>query len=303
MPEVMTVTGPIDPGNLGHVQPHEHVFSDLTQARHRWDFACLEDPEQMTEEVQAYFDAGGRTLVDVTPLACGRDPVKLARVAQATGVHIVMGVGWYREPYYPPEVFERTTSYLAGQLVDEITNGFDDTGIKPGIIGEIGLDKKHMHAAEERVFRAAGRAHRSTGLAITVHTPPHTPEVILEVLGEEGVDPARVIFGHMDNTLELDYFESVLKAGSVVELDLIGIQTINTDQRRADLVTKLVERGYQNRILLSQDLYTRDRLTTNGGHGYGYLINTFLPRLAAAGLDEDILQQLTMRNPQRLLAV
>jgi predicted metal-dependent phosphotriesterase family hydrolase len=303
MPQVMTVTGSIDPGELGHVQPHEHVFSDLTQARHRWDFACLEDAEQMTQEVEAYSDAGGRTLVDVTPLACGRDPRKLVRVAQATGVHIVMGVGWYREPYYPPEVFERTTNYLAGRLIDEITHGFEDTGIKPGIIGEIGLDKKNMHAAEERAFRAAGRAHRSTGLAISVHTPPHTPEVILEVLREEGVDPARVIFGHMDNTLELDYFESVLKAGSVVELDLIGIQTINTDQRRADLVVKLVERGYQDRILLSQDLYTRDRLKSNGGHGYGYLIETFLPRLTAAGLGQDVIHQLTQTNPQRLLAV
>ena len=124
----------------------------------------------------------------------------------------------------------------------------------------------------------------------------------LEILREEGVDPARVVVGHCDNTLELPYLEAILRTGAYVEFDLIGIETINTDERRAAMLVELVRRGHAERLLVSLDLYTRQRLATNGGRGYAELIEHFLPRLRDAGLDDEVLHLLTHVNPQRVLA-
>jgi phosphotriesterase-related protein len=303
MGKVMTVLGEVDSSLLGHVQPHEHVFCDISWIPNRWDFPVLEDINQMLEEVTLYKEGGGGTLVDVTPMACGRDPIKLASVSRDTGIHIVMGTSWYRAPYYPDLIHKTNTRDLTAILVDEITNGFEDSGIKPGIIGEIGLDKRWIQGSEERVFRASARASNATGLAITTHTPPHCALMLIDLLQEENVDPERIILGHLDNTLELDYFLGVLKAGCAVEFDLIGLQHLNTDQRRANLVVELVKLGYGDRILLSMDVYTRPQLKTNGGLGYSYLIETFLPRLRAGGVSEEEIELMTHKNPARLLEI
>lgn len=299
---VMTVRGPVPAGELGHVQPHEHVFMDISWARHRWDLCAFTDEVQMTEEVRRYRAAGGGTLVEVTCLNIGRNPEGLRRVSEATGVHIVMGTGWYREPYYPEYIERTATASLAAMLVEEIEHGYADTGIRPGIIGEIGVDKRWVQGVEERVLRAAARAQRRTGLALTTHTPPFAAAQMWEILAEEGVDPARVVFGHVDNTLELPYLLEILRTGCWLQFDLIGLDGINSDDRRARVLVDLARQGYLDRLLISCDLAVRARLSTNGGHGYQHLIEGFLPLLARYGLTDDDIHQLTHTNPQRMLA-
>lgn len=301
--QVMTVRGPISPDELGFTLPHEHVFNDLSWAQYRWLAIPITDEAQMTEEVQLYKEVGGNTLVDVTLEHIGRDPQKLRQVSEATDVHIVMGCGFYRAPYYPEFVNKTSTNELAKYIINEIENGVGNTGIKPGIIGEIGIDKQWIQGIEERVIRAAGRAQRETGLAITLHCPPHTALAFFEILDEEGVSPDRIIFGHMDNTLEMDALEAALAIGAYVEFDLIGIDFINTDERRAKFLAELIRRGHRDHLLISLDLYTRPRLITNGGTGYPHLIKNFLPLLRKEGVDEEIIYHITHTNPARVLAV
>ena len=144
----------------------------------------------------------GGTLVDPTLEHIGRDPEKLRRVSEATGVHVVMGTGFYRAPYYPEFVNKLTTQRLADYMIDEIENGAGGTGIRPGIIGEIGLDKAWVQGVEERVLRAAARAQVATGLALTTHTTLYMALEFLEIFEEERVKPDRVILGHLDAVLE-----------------------------------------------------------------------------------------------------
>lgn len=302
MADVMTVLGPVPAAELGHVQPHEHVFSDISWAVSRWDLPVLHDQVQMIEEVRLFGGAGGGTLVELTCMTIGRNPQGLKAVSEASGVHIVMGTGWYRAPYYPPEIERSTTAELADRLVHDIEHGADDTGVRPGIIGEIGIDKQWVQGVEERVLRAAARAQRRTGLALTTHTPPSSAMRMYDIFREEGVDPRRLVFGHVDNTLELDYLVEIANLGAYVQFDLIGIEELNTDERRADMLVELVRQGYGDQLLLSCDLAARRRLSTNGGAGYAYLITEFLPRLRARGLDDALLDQLTRVNPQRMLA-
>ncbi len=167
--DVMTVRGPIRGDRLGLTLPHEHLFIDLFRITRVRD-GLLNDETLAIQEAARFKAAGGGTLVEVTNHGLKRNPAGLRRVAEATGLHVVMGSGWYREPYYDHDyIARRTTAHLAADFVAEIEKGEPETGIRPGIIGEIGADWSWVSPPEERVHRASARAHRQTGLAITLH--------------------------------------------------------------------------------------------------------------------------------------
>ena len=191
----MTVRGPIAADQLGFVQPHEHLLLNVEWIETRWSLDGILDDEALAiEELSAYRAAGGQSIFDLTNNGLRRDPEAVRRISEATGVHVVMGCGWYRQPFYPAEeLIDRTsTQALADRLLDEIDNGLDGTDVRPGIIGEIGSNKDFVSAQEERVFRAAGRAAAHSGLAVTTHSVASPVGLEhLRILCEEGVDPAR----------------------------------------------------------------------------------------------------------------
>src|SRR5262249_48267671 len=169
-----------------------------------WDMVrsysvILDDEAVATEELVRYRRAGGSAICDPTTCDLGRDPEALRRISQATGVHIVMGSGWYRPATYPTYIEREGPGQLAARLIGELTQGVGATGIRPGFIGEIGTERHFIAPATERVFRAAARAHVTTGCPIVTHTT-HSGELALaqlDLLEEEGVDPARVIISHL----------------------------------------------------------------------------------------------------------
>jgi predicted metal-dependent phosphotriesterase family hydrolase len=154
----MSVTGPVQPGDLGVVLPHEHVFADLV--REYRGTGLLNDEYLARRELEAFAAAGGTTLVDLTLDEIGRNPPALRRVAEAAGVTIIMGCGHYRDPYLDRGWFDRhTVEAIADEMVRDAEEGVRDTGIRAGIIGEIGADKWYISAAEERSFaHPPGRA-------------------------------------------------------------------------------------------------------------------------------------------------
>jgi phosphotriesterase-related protein len=311
MAHVQTVLGPIDPGDLGFTLPHEHTQIALWHVPDRWDYWQLtRDRSLIREELAAYRDAGGRSLVDLTSPGVGRDPDWLADLARASGLHIVMGCGWYREAYYPPEVLvdHRSVDDLADELVREATEGVGDRGVRPGIIGEIGTDKPWVSALEERVHRAAARAARRTGLAVTTHgVLSAVGQAQLRIFEEEGLDPARVVVGHADSYPHLDHQLAIVERGASVEFDFLGMSFTPVERhgepRTVELLCELLARGHVDRILLSQDVCHDAQLSRYGGHGYTYLATTFLPRLREAGVSDAEIETMTVANPRRLLTI
>ena len=203
--QVQTVTGRVPADELGFTLPHEHTAITLWGIRNRWDYWELTADEPIVAtELEAFRALGGSCLVDLTLPGVGRDPRWLRRLAERTGLRIVMGAGWYREAYYPPEALidRRSVESLADELVREFHEGVGETGIRPGILGEIGTDKPWVSAQEERVFRAVARASRATGMAVTTHAVMSDVGLAqLRTLEGAGVDPGRVVIGHADRVL------------------------------------------------------------------------------------------------------
>jgi phosphotriesterase-related protein len=299
--EVMTVTGPVAAEQLGVVLPHEHVFIDLV-SEYRGN-GLLNDEHLACQELRALRAAGGSTLVDLTLDEIGRDPAALRRVSEATGISIVMGCGHYRDPYLDRAWFDRTAvDAIAEELVRDIVEGVLGTGIRAGIIGEIGADRGYISAAEERSFRAAARAHAITGLTISTHAarwPVGTAQ--LRLLAEEGVDPRRVIVGHTDSVPIPAYHLALVRQGCYVSFDSIGTGSPYDTDRAVDYVLDLVKAGFGAQILLSHDVCLQDHLRAAGGPGYAYLLTDFLPRLTAAGLDPEQVRSFVTDNPRLAL--
>ncbi|HET9085782.1 MAG TPA: hypothetical protein VFN41_15400 [Candidatus Limnocylindrales bacterium] len=311
MPHVQTVLGPIDPGELGFTLPHEHTQISLWHIQTRWDYWQLtRDEPLILQELEAFRQAGGGGIVDLTMPGVGRDPQWLAGIARASGLNVVLGCGWYRGAYYPVETLidRRSVDDLADELVHEASEGVGDTGIRPGIIGEIGTDKPWVSALEERVHRAAARAARRTGLALTTHSvlsPVGLDQ--LTIFEAEGADPSRVVVGHSDSYAHLDHYLAIIERGASIEFDFLGMSFTPAERhgegRIVELLCELLSRGHVEHVLLSQDVCHDSQLRRYGGNGYTYLASTFLPRLREAGVSDGEIETMTVENPRRLLSI
>jgi phosphotriesterase-related protein len=305
-PYIQTVDGPVEPESIGMTLTHEHVFLELWADDGQGFIGQTRDEELLAAELDAFRAAGGTCVVDQTPGGAGRDPLGLRRLSARTGLAIVTGCGWYIEAYYPPsdDLARRSTADIAEQLVREATDGFGGSGVRPGIIGEIGAAQGWISPLEERVHRAAARAQVATGLPLATHTLYHaTGAAQMALFDEEGVDPARVCIGHCDTFPSLDYCLSVARWGGYVSIDNVGHQAGDHEHAVRRLVLDLIEAGHSDRLLLSQDVGQVHELRSRGGRGYAYVAETFLPALRAAGVPEEAVTMMTVENPRRWLTI
>lgn len=311
---VMTVRGPVPVEQVGFCLPHEHTFIDLVRIHPTqllaYDFQLL-DHRMVTEEVglfvtavekSPFASAGRPLLVELTSgPRMGRDPNGLLQLSTKLDVHIVMGCGWYREPWFEPEFERRTVRELTTTLLNEIEVGVAG-GIKPGIIGELGTDRDFVSPAEERVLRAAARAHLKTGLTITLHARASKVALAqIETLREEGVDPGRIIAGHTDSIHEPDYHEELARLGAWVEFDTVRGKVPYAADRSIRYIIEARRRGYLRQLLLSSDVCALSHLHAYGGSGYDYIPALFSLRLREAGFSDEELWILFVENPRRAL--
>lgn len=301
---VMTVLGEIDPGAMGITLTHDHLLVDGWGLRQLYE-AILDDEELAADELAKFKAAGGGTVCDPTNIGLGRDPEALVRLSRATGVHIVMGAGWYREVVYPGYIAERSTEELAGFLVDEVEHGVDGSGIRPGFIGEIGTERGHITPAVERVFRAAARAHVRTGIPILTHTT-HWGELAIEqldLLAEEGVDPGAVIVSHLGDRRTVDHMLPIAERGAWLNVDnLAFVAGYAPLEFRADNIAELCRRGLADRVMLSNDICELGQLSAYGGPGYANVLENVLPMLRERGVTDEQFHQMTVENPARAFA-
>ncbi len=346
--QVMTVNGPIAPGSVGRALTHEHllidftlplgeparwlaagrrqptaaldvafyhapltldILSDVVHGRMNRDTYLLDDEALAIKEAGEFKRHGGGTIVDVTSIGLKRDPEALRRISRATGLNVVMGASWYIKAFHPADMGQRTVEALTEEIVRDVTVGVGDTGIRSGIIGEVGTTGQPLTPNETKVIRASGRASRLTGAAISLHTTAalHEQPRVLDLLAEEGADLSRVIVGHSDPIADdIPFLTSLLKRGVYIQFDVLGRPPLITRTRPTDAevgrtIRSLIEAGYGDRLLLSQDICTKTSLKAYGGTGYSYIEQMFVPYLKQIGVTDAHLAAIIVHNPARVL--
>jgi phosphotriesterase-related protein len=334
MKKAMTVLGPVDADRLGHILPHEHILVDLSDLdiapkypelldkkvsieilgklrRDIWscrDNLRLDDQQLAGQEIASFKRNGGGTIVDVTPVGLKRDVNPIREIAKQTGVNIVVGTGYYHAAVHPRQVAELSVGDIAGWMVKELQVGIDDTGIKAGIIGEIGIESP-MHPEEEKVLRAAARAQRRSGAPISVHQ--HGGNEIKQIdaiLSQEGISPERVILCHMGSaSQELRFWAA--DRGYYVEIDRFGHEyytdalagIITRDPDRIKMVKALIERGHLRQLLISNDIALKMLLKRYGGWSYEHIKLNIKPFMLREGIPIKAVDTMIYYNPMRAI--
>eukprot|EP00026_Physarum_polycephalum_P011443 Phypoly_transcript_11670.p1 GENE.Phypoly_transcript_11670~~Phypoly_transcript_11670.p1 ORF type:complete len:349 (+),score=52.06 Phypoly_transcript_11670:86-1132(+) len=274
----------------------------------------LDEPQVAERELELFKKYGGKTIVEVTTHGIGRNPTFLSELSQKTGINIISGAGFYLDCVHPEDMNTRTESDLENQMVKEVTEGIDGTTIKAGLIGEIGCSWP-LTQNERKVLRAAARAQNRCGCALMVHPGRNVraPMEILNILIAAGANMPRVIMCHIDRTVhDWNVIREIVATGCVLEYDLFGseisyypyasdVPGMPNDTQRIQWVKRLVDEGFVNQVVISHDVYTKHRLSTYGGHGYGHILKNIVPRMKTFGITDENITQILQGNPKRLL--
>lgn len=339
--KVQTVLGLVEPENLGITLPHEHILLDyskefvepmaasekylayqpVTLQNLGWilmnynknlDNSRLTDEETAIDEVLLYKRNGGLTIADVTPQGLGRDPLGLVRIARATGVNIIMGTAYYVATAHPREMEQWTEQQIATEFTNDILIGVEGTGVRAGLIGEIGCSWP-LAKNEVKVLRAAAIAQQETGAPLMIHPgrDESAPSEIIEILRNAGADLSRTIICHISRTLFKSANRLKLAAtGCYLEYDLFGHSwyyahpkpiSVPSDPERVDQIYELIAAGYEKQILASHDVCWKMYLSRYGGHGYSYILKYSVPLMRWKGISEEQIHTILVDNPKKAL--
>ncbi len=280
---------------------HEHVIIDLSHEK-GLDDCFFNDYESIVNEFKSLYNNGVRNIVDVTTDGMGRDPEYVNKVEVATGINIISSTGFYQDKFLPKFVDDNSVEAIADFFVSEITNGIGDSGRYANIIGEIGTSKNMMTDREQKVFEAAVIAHFKTGCKITTHCTLGTyGHEQVEFFKAHGVELSNVVIGHVDLTGDYDYIKWMLDQGVYVEFDTIGKNNYMPDATRVEILSKLQSDDLLDRVFFSLDITRKSNLKSNGGIGYGYLFEVFIPMLKDAGITDESLDKILRLNPLKFL--
>ncbi|MSP79293.1 MAG: hypothetical protein EXR67_07080 [Dehalococcoidia bacterium] len=316
MPSAHTVMGEIPVNKLGITFPHEHVV--LAWGAARSDMADAYNPKALTDTVCADLGPAVKnhklaTIVDAGPPELGRDVEVQRMVSQRLGINIIAATGHYKVGGGGiPLVWQfQDIEVIEEHFVEEITKGVGPNKVKCGVI-KLASSDDFTNPAEEKIFRAGARAAKRTGCPIITHSDPtgwavtNVGKKQLDIILSEGVDPSKVMLGHIDGTPNLNYLLELVKRGCYVAFDRIGGRGVVPDEGRAGLVGALCVTGYANHVLLSMDhqgvwLPKKAPMIAAAGKYFSYLQEKFVPMLRQGGVKERDIDQMLVGNPQNLL--
>jgi len=256
MPDVQTVQGAVDAGELGTVLAHEHVrFRDEAVAA-EWPARYDEQAEldAALTAVTAAKSFGVQTIVDPTAMFGGRDVRFMKRVAEETGVRIVACTGIYSYDYLPHYFENRDVDVMAEHFISDLQHGIQGTDIRAAFL-KCAADAPGVTEHVEKIHRAVARASVQTGAPIMAHSMPAvgTGPRQVEIFAEEGVDLARVQVAHCGDTDDVGYIEGLIDRGVYVGLDRYGLEMFLPIDKRNATAAELLRRGHAERLMISQD--------------------------------------------------
>jgi phosphotriesterase-related protein len=246
----------------------------------------MRDADLMSEELGLAKREGIACIVDAGHPDMGRDINFLRQVSMKSGVPIVVGGGFYNQPFYPKEI----SAMSEDQIVQALFKQVDADTV--GAFGEIG-SWDEITADERKVFRAIGKAHVATNIPIFTHTgiPGKSALEQLDLLEDAGVKPDRVVIGHLGNLVDPNVYvhKTICRRGAYVGFDRQGG---NGDAQQVPMVMALIEAGFADHLMFSAD----------ASRGYAKTVTVFVPKLKAAGASDEILHRILVDNPRRFLA-
>lgn len=320
MSTVETVKGPVGVEDLGTTLMHEHIFTISTEIRENYpQYPDPWDEEERIADAVAKLEAvkarGVTTIVDPTVIGLGRYIPRIQRINDLVDINLIVATGiytYYEAPVQfhflgPGRIFDTETDPMTDLFIHDITEGIADTGVKAGLL-KCAIDEYHLTPDVERVMRAVAQAHVATGTPITVHTHAEdkTGLIALDVLRSENVDLTKVVVGHSGDSTDLDYLKELADTGAVLGMDRFGIDVYSPFEDRVNTVAGMVEAGYTDSMVLSQDAscysdFFPKAMVTEAlpNWHYNHIHDDVLPALRERGVTDEQITTMLVDNPRR----
>jgi phosphotriesterase-related protein len=308
MTTVETALGPLDTAELGPTLMHEHIVTRSPGVHENWPHlfdrpGVLAIAERKLADLHA---RGIRTIVDLTTVDLGRDIGLIVDVARRARVHVIVatGVWWMPQRYFSAHGIDD----VAGLFIRDIVSGIGESGVKAAII-KCATDTAGVTPVIENILRASARAQRATGVPISTHTwaAGRSGEAQQAIFAQEGVDLRRVIIGHSGDSEDLGYLRGLMERGSTIGMDRFGLDNFLPTEKRVEVLARLCAEGYAGRMVLSHDancwtdmLSEEAKRRTRPRWHYTHISDDILPALRAAGVSEDHIDQMLVRNPRAI---
>ncbi|MGK2869278.1 MAG: phosphotriesterase family protein [Mycobacterium sp.] len=318
MPDLSTARGPVNTAELGVTLMHEHVFIMTTEIADNYPEAWGDENRRIDDAIARLDELKSRgvdTVVDLTVIGLGRYIPRIARIAAATEINIVVATGLYtyndvpfRFHYQGPGTLLDGPEIMTEMFVRDITEGIADTGVKAAIL-KCATDEPGVTPGVERVLRAVATAHRETGVPISTHTHAGSRRGLeqQQIFAQEGVDLSRVVIGHSGDSTDLDYLEELIARGSYLGMDRFGIDSILPFEQRVDTVARMCERGHAEKMVLSHDascyfdaLPEEVVAVAMPNWHYLHIHNDVIPALKERGVTDEQLTTMLVDNPRRI---
>lgn len=312
---IETVTGPVEPGDLGVTLVHEHLRSTAEGVRAQWPHVYDEEDElrRAVDQVRRAQSHGVRTICDPACMDLGRDVRLAQRVVEETGIQLVMATGIYgaRYEYLPQGLAFRGEDYIAELLVHDLEQGIQGTSVKAHFL-KCAVDEPGLTEDVTKALKAVARASLHTGAPIMAHTHPgtHRGLEVLDLFEEEGVDLDKVQLAHTGDTPDVEHIEALLARGARhLGMDRYGVDIILPTAQRNATVIELCRRGHAERLHLSHDAcatidwYPRELVEQMAPDWhFGFLHEGVLPELRSGGVTDAQIEQMLVDNPARWLS-
>ena len=279
---------------------HEHLIVDLDRVR-KDGVSFILDVDEVVPEVEKAMAQGIEAAFEVSTIDMGRDVLKLKKISERTGLKIVCSTGFYLAEYHPDWMDNASKEEIAEIYINELINGIGSTGIRAGFIAEIASSNAGFTGNEKKILEAAGIASKKTGFAVSTHTGRMAAIETIETLLNEGTEPDKIIIGHQDLIDDHEYHLSLLKYGVNIAFDTCGKSAYMPDEIRAINALKLVEAGYGDHLVLSNDVSRHTYFTTFGENGYTAVMGKVVPLMEEAGLKKEDIRKFLIDNPARII--
>ncbi len=312
MARIETMLGPIDGSQLGFTLSHEHVTvsNGEDSAHYPWLYDRPRTVDVAVQTLRAMKAEGVDSIIDLTTPDLGRDMDFMLDVARQVGMHIVAATGIWRDP--PRSIMERDVDATADIFVREIEQGIGHSGVKAGAI-KVANDIEGFTEAHVRILRAAARACARTGIPISTHhnAALQMGTTQVRIFQEEGAPMDRICIGHSADSTDIEYLESLLKAGVYLSLDRYPGRAPRPDwQARNATVRELIRRGWTHRLMLGHDGHAvrwipvgqEPAVNAYNPDGMLFLSRVAIPGLLQDGVPQDAIDEMMREVPRRFLS-
>jgi len=313
--EIQTVLGPVSAADLGVTYSHEHLVMRGGLGLAKEPGYVLPSADKMVEELASVRAAGGRTVVDMMPIDCGRLPEELVDISQRSGMHVIAATGFHSGFYYDSEhwVHKYSSEQIVDLVVRELTEGMDRHSYGGPIVeriparaGVVKLATEYHYATKTqlKLIESYGEVYRQTGFPFSTHTETGTFGLEqVELMGKAGVPANALVIGHLDRLPDPGYHREVLGTGAFVMYDSASRAKYGPDSNLIDILRAMIDGGFGRQILLGTDMARASYLRAyGGGPGMDYLLVRLLPRLRREGFPDAVLDDIMICNPAEAFA-